>query len=150
MSHSLSILARIARTFLHNLPTDAVILCRARMVLECIDGVVEGVDDVLGSTLGRVAVRPGVFWERVLGARGEDGGERFGAGWWRNLGGEGEGSVQGEEGRDIEICVCVSGSKFYCGGGRLLSICLPFRVQPCRSGTTGKEAHRSCPSTRWS
>ena len=104
VSHSLRVLASITRAFLHDLPADTVILCRARMVLECLDSVVESIDDVLGSTLGRVAVRPGVFWERVVGARGEDGGERFRAGWRRNLGGEGEGSVQGEEGRDVEIC----------------------------------------------
>ena len=104
MSHSLSILAGIARAFLNNLPTDTVILCRACVVLECVDGVVESIDYVLRSTLGRVAVRPGVFWERMLGARSENGGESFRARWRGDLRGEGERSMQGEEGGDVEIC----------------------------------------------
>jgi len=106
VSHSLSVLASIARAFLHDLPTDTVILCRARVVLEGVDGVVESIDYVLGSTLGRVAIRPGVFWEGVLGARSENGGKSFRARWRGNLGGEGERSVQGEEGGDVEIFSC--------------------------------------------
>jgi len=106
VSHSLSILASITRAFLHDLPTDTVILCRTCVVLECIDGVVEGIDHILGSTLGRVAVRPGVFWVRVLGARSEDGGESFRAGWRGNLRGKGERPVQGEEGGDVEVFPC--------------------------------------------
>ena len=81
---------------LYNFEADALVLCGCSMgtVFEALYGVVQGVDDVLGTASGGIAMRPLVF-SVLLGV--EDGVEGFGGGGGWNGGCYGKGPVHGEE-----------------------------------------------------
>lgn len=89
----------IALALLNDLPPYAVILRLVRSTIDVIEEATQGIDNILRSSLGRVAVLPGINLSSAL----EDVIEGFGRGRWRDSRGQRKWSVEGEERGDGEV-----------------------------------------------
>ncbi len=98
----------VGRRLVNDFPPHAFVLRIASAVFEVLDSLIQCVDHILRSSLGGVAILPGILECLPLPLRGKQGVEGLRCCWRRDGSRHRYRSVQGEEGGQLEICHIVT------------------------------------------